>query len=78
MAEVNQTNIKKISAAKSMRKLMADHFHELDRALGEGPPKVAGVRALGWRSYCWTGAGPGSPGLSHPVSTGIVFRFLVT
>jgi len=39
--------IKKIAAAKTMRKLMADHFYELDRAMKEGHPKVAWCTSVG-------------------------------
>ncbi|MHC4698121.1 MAG: 2-hydroxyacyl-CoA dehydratase subunit D [Planctomycetota bacterium] len=39
--------IKKIAAAKTMRKLMADHFYELDRAAKDGHPKVAWCTSVG-------------------------------
>ncbi len=47
MAEVRKAEIKKIAAAKTMRKLMADHFYELDRAAKEGHPKVAWCTSVG-------------------------------
>jgi len=47
MAEVRKAEIKKIAAAKTMRKLMADHFYELDRAAKEGNPKVAWCTSVG-------------------------------
>ena len=47
MAEAKRVEIKKIAAAKTMRKLMADHFHELDRAAKDGQPKVAWCTRVG-------------------------------
>ena len=47
MAEAKQVKIRKIAAAKTMRKLMADHFYELDRAVKEGRPKVAWCTSVG-------------------------------
>jgi benzoyl-CoA reductase/2-hydroxyglutaryl-CoA dehydratase subunit BcrC/BadD/HgdB len=47
MAEEKAVEIKKIAAAKTMRKLMADHFYELDRAAKEGHPKVAWCTSVG-------------------------------
>lgn len=47
MADVKQPGIKKIAAAKTLRKLMADHFYELDRAVKEGHPKVAWCTSVG-------------------------------
>ena len=47
VAEAKKTEIKKIAAAKTMRKLMADHFYELDRAAKEGNPKVAWCTSVG-------------------------------
>jgi len=41
MAEAKRAEIRKIAAAKTMRRLMAEHFYELDRAVKEGQPKVA-------------------------------------
>ncbi|HUU99053.1 MAG TPA: hypothetical protein VM487_25245 [Phycisphaerae bacterium] len=41
MPEANKAEIKRIAAAKTMRKLMAEHFYELDRAVKQGQPKVA-------------------------------------
>ena len=47
MAEASEPKIKKIVAAKTLRKLMADHFYELDRAAKEGHPKVAWCTSVG-------------------------------
>lgn len=47
MAEAKVSGIKKIAAAKTMRKLMADHFYELDRAAKEGHPKIAWCTSVG-------------------------------
>nr|CAI78844.1 2-hydroxyglutaryl-coa dehydratase, subunit alpha [uncultured bacterium] len=47
MAEAKQVKIKRIAAAKTMRKLMADHFYELDRAAKDGHPKVAWCTSVG-------------------------------
>ncbi|MHC4065864.1 MAG: 2-hydroxyacyl-CoA dehydratase, partial [Planctomycetota bacterium] len=47
MADAEQVKIKKIAAAKIMRKLMADHFYELDQAVKEGQPKVAWCTSVG-------------------------------
>jgi benzoyl-CoA reductase/2-hydroxyglutaryl-CoA dehydratase subunit BcrC/BadD/HgdB len=47
MAEAKASGIKKIAAAKTMRKLMADHFYELDRAAKEGHPKIAWCTSVG-------------------------------
>jgi len=47
MAEVKRVEIKKIAAARTMRKLMAEHFYELDRAVKEGQPKVAWCTSVG-------------------------------
>jgi len=49
MGEVKKTNsvIKKIAATGTMRKLMADHFYELDQAVKEGHPKVAWCTSVG-------------------------------
>lgn len=47
MAELKKAEIKKIAAAKTMRKLMADHFYELDKAATEGHPKVAWCTSVG-------------------------------
>jgi benzoyl-CoA reductase/2-hydroxyglutaryl-CoA dehydratase subunit BcrC/BadD/HgdB len=49
MAEAKEGEIKirKIAAAKTLRKLMADHFYELDRAVKEGRPKVAWCTSVG-------------------------------
>ena len=47
MGETEQVKIRKIAAAKTMRKLMADHFYELDRAVKTGHPKVAWCTSVG-------------------------------
>ncbi len=47
MSESPKPTIRKIAAAKTMRKLMADHFYELDRAVKEGRPKVAWCTSVG-------------------------------
>ncbi|MBN2559661.1 MAG: 2-hydroxyacyl-CoA dehydratase [Phycisphaerae bacterium] len=47
MAEAKQVKIKKIAAAKTLRKLMADHFYELDQAVKDGHPKVAWCTSVG-------------------------------
>jgi benzoyl-CoA reductase/2-hydroxyglutaryl-CoA dehydratase subunit BcrC/BadD/HgdB len=47
MADVREVKIRKIAAAKTMRKLMAGHFYELDRAVKEGRPKVAWCTSVG-------------------------------
>jgi benzoyl-CoA reductase/2-hydroxyglutaryl-CoA dehydratase subunit BcrC/BadD/HgdB len=47
MAEAKDVVIKRITAAKTLRKLMADHFYELDRAAKEGRPKVAWCTSVG-------------------------------
>ena len=47
MAETKRPEIRKIAAARTMRKLMADHFYELDRAANEGTPKIAWCTSVG-------------------------------
>jgi benzoyl-CoA reductase/2-hydroxyglutaryl-CoA dehydratase subunit BcrC/BadD/HgdB len=47
MAEAQRAEIRRIAAAKTMRKLMADHFYELDRAAKAGHPKVAWCTSVG-------------------------------
>jgi benzoyl-CoA reductase/2-hydroxyglutaryl-CoA dehydratase subunit BcrC/BadD/HgdB len=47
MAEAEKPEIRKIAAAKTMRKLMADHFYELDHAAKEGHPKIAWCTSVG-------------------------------
>lgn len=47
MAEAREVKIKKIAASRTMRKLMADHFYELDRAAKDGHPKVAWCTSVG-------------------------------
>ncbi len=46
-AKKGDSGIKKIAASGTMRKLMADHFYELDRAVKEGHPKVAWCTSVG-------------------------------
>lgn len=47
MVEAKKSEIRKIAASKTMRKLMADHFYELDQAVKEGYPKVAWCTSVG-------------------------------
>jgi benzoyl-CoA reductase/2-hydroxyglutaryl-CoA dehydratase subunit BcrC/BadD/HgdB len=47
MADAKKIEIKKIAAAKTLRKLLADHFYELDAAVKEGKPKVAWCTSVG-------------------------------
>ena len=47
MAELKTAEIKKIAAAKTLRKLLADHFYELDRAVKEKRPKIAWCSSVG-------------------------------
>jgi hypothetical protein len=47
MAEGKGVQLKKIAAAKTMCKLLADHFCEPDRAAKEGHPKVAWCTSVG-------------------------------
>ena len=47
MAESKQAEIKKIAAAKTLRKLLAEHFYELDRAVKDGHPKIAWCTSVG-------------------------------
>jgi benzoyl-CoA reductase/2-hydroxyglutaryl-CoA dehydratase subunit BcrC/BadD/HgdB len=47
MAEPKAVEIKKIAAARTMRKLLADHFYELDQAVKNGRPKVAWCTSVG-------------------------------
>ncbi|MBN2489925.1 MAG: 2-hydroxyacyl-CoA dehydratase [Planctomycetes bacterium] len=47
MAEKKSPEIRKIAAAQAMRRLMADHFYELDRAMKEGHPKIAWCTSVG-------------------------------
>jgi benzoyl-CoA reductase/2-hydroxyglutaryl-CoA dehydratase subunit BcrC/BadD/HgdB len=47
MAEVRGVEIKKIAAAKTLRKLLADHFYELERAVKAGHPKIAWCSSVG-------------------------------
>jgi benzoyl-CoA reductase/2-hydroxyglutaryl-CoA dehydratase subunit BcrC/BadD/HgdB len=47
MTELKKPEIKKIAAAKTMRRLMADHFYELNRAAKEGRPKIAWCTSVG-------------------------------
>ncbi len=47
MADQKKTSIKKIAAINTMRKLMADHFYELDQAVKDGQPKIAWCTSVG-------------------------------
>ena len=47
MAESTAGGIKKIAAARTMRRLLAEHFYELDRAAKAGRPKVAWCTSVG-------------------------------
>ena len=47
MADPAKPEIKKIAATKTMRKLMADHFYELDQAAKAGKPKIAWCTSVG-------------------------------
>jgi benzoyl-CoA reductase/2-hydroxyglutaryl-CoA dehydratase subunit BcrC/BadD/HgdB len=45
--EKQKPAFKKIAATDTMKKLMADHFYELDKAAKEGKPKVAWCTSVG-------------------------------
>ncbi|MEW6252333.1 MAG: 2-hydroxyacyl-CoA dehydratase family protein [Planctomycetota bacterium] len=47
MPDSKPAEIKKIAATATLRKLLADHFYELDRAAQEGKPKVAWCTSVG-------------------------------
>ena len=47
MTQTKPGQIKKIAAAQTLRKLMADHFYELDQAIRQGHPKVAWCTSVG-------------------------------
>ncbi len=47
MAATKEVKIKKIAATKTLRRLMADHFYELDRTVKDGHPKVAWCTSVG-------------------------------
>lgn len=47
MPDENSSQIKRIAAAGSLRRLMADYFYELDRAAKVGHPKVAWCTSVG-------------------------------
>ncbi len=47
MAEEKKPKFKKIAAAKTMKKLMAKHFYDADKAAREGNPKVAWCTSVG-------------------------------
>ena len=47
MAEPKQAEIKKIAAANTLRRLLAEYFYALDRAVKEGRPKVAWCTSVG-------------------------------
>jgi len=47
VAEPKQAEIKKIAAANTLRRLLAEYFYALDRAVKEGRPKVAWCTSVG-------------------------------
>jgi len=47
MAEEKKSAFKKIAAAKTMKKIMAEHFYGADNAAKEGQPKVAWCTSVG-------------------------------
>ncbi len=47
MAEEKRPTFKKIAAAKTMKKIMAEHFYDADKAAREGQPKVAWCTSVG-------------------------------
>ena len=47
MSEQNKPSFKKIAAAKACKKLMADHFYELDEASKTGSRKIAWCTSVG-------------------------------
>ncbi|MFH0822943.1 MAG: 2-hydroxyacyl-CoA dehydratase family protein [Pseudomonadota bacterium] len=47
MADKDKTSRKSIAATSVMKKLLADHFHGLDKAKKEGSPKVAWCTSVG-------------------------------
>jgi hypothetical protein len=47
MSEEKKPGIKKIQATGLYRKIMADYFYKLDRAVKEGSPKVAWCTSVG-------------------------------
>lgn len=47
MGEKDKSGRKAIAATSQMKKLMAEHFHSLDRAKKEGSPKVAWCTSVG-------------------------------
>lgn len=47
MPEVQKGSYKKIAAVGLMKKLMADHFYELDKAAKDGNPKIAWCTSVG-------------------------------
>jgi len=47
MSEEGKTSRKKIAASKPLKKLMADHFYELDEAAKRGWPKIAWCTSVG-------------------------------
>ena len=63
MPDPKAVKIRKIAAAKTLRKLLADHFHELDRAVKAGQPKVA------WWPACRTRAPGASPSTPSPTDS---------
>ena len=47
MSQEKKSVIKKIQATGQMRKIMADYFYEMDRAVKEGSPKIAWCTSVG-------------------------------
>ena len=47
MAEEKKPTFKKIESAKTMKKIMAEHFYGADKAAKEGQPKVAWCTSVG-------------------------------
>ena len=47
MTEKNKGTFKKIAAAKTCKKIMADHFYELDEAARSGTRKIAWCTSVG-------------------------------
>src|SRR5512140_339821 len=45
--EAKPAEIKKIAVTQTLRKLLAEHFYELDHAAKEGRPKVAWCTSVG-------------------------------
>lgn len=47
MAEEKKSSFKKIGSAKTMKRIMAEHFYDADKAAKEGSPKVAWCTSVG-------------------------------